>query len=424
MKPVRPCNGVYWFVGLRYVGIQSDTHLLSFLARVAMLGLVLGSSLLIVVLSVMNGFDRELRERILNIVPHISLYADTTQSPVAKTVDWMAVRKEVLDRPEVLEAIPFIEIQGLLKNGEQAEPLLFYGIEDFPALHDYITDVDLKNWQDNPGGLLVGATVAEKMHLSTGDEVLGILSIDNSANTSSNESSLHKMTLQRFQVAGIFDTKTELDKALVIAHEGILEQVSGVHTPQGLRLRVKDLFRAPIIEWQLLQKLPENIYARNWSQTHGNLYEAVQMSRSLVSLLMFVIIAVAVFNVVSTLMLVVIEKKQAIAILQVQGANRRDIMRIFIVQGVTIGLIGSCIGALLGMLVSLILPDLVAFVEHALHFQFLKTDVYPISYIPSDLRFSQVAVVVFIATFFSFIASLYPAWRATRVDPAQVLRYE
>ena len=148
------------------------------------------------------------------------------------------------------------------------------------------------------------------------------------------------------------------------------------------------------------------------------------MSRALVSLLMFVIIAVAVFNIVSTLILVVIEKKQAIAILRVQGASRRDVIRIFMVQGTVIGFMGASLGAVFGMVISLILPDVVSALEHAFHFQFLKTDVYPISYIPSDLRFSQVVSVVMVATLFSFVTSLYPAWRATRIEPAEVLRYE
>jgi len=311
----------------------------------------------------------------------------------------------------------------LLKSGEQAEPLLFYGVENYPALQDYLSDADLKNWQGNSSGLLIGQYLAEKMHLHVNDEVLGILSVNSSAQTTNN-AALSKMVLQRFQVSGVFDTKTELDKALVISHQGVLEAAAGSVGPQGVRLRVKDLFRAPVIEWKILQNLPENFYGRNWSQTHGNLYEAVQMSRSLVSLLMFVIVAVAVFNVVSTLILVVIEKKQAIAILRVQGANRKHITKIFMVQGTLIGLIGSCIGAVIGILISLLLPSAVTFMEHAFHFQFLKTDVYPISYIPADLRLPQVGMVVFTATLFSFVASLYPAWRATRVDPAQVLRYE
>jgi len=380
-----------------------------------MAGLIFGSALLIVVLSVMNGFDRELRERILNIVPHISFYHEGRDD-----VDWQQLQASLESNPEVREVIPFIEVEGLLKSGDQAEPLLFYGVEDYPALKDYISSQDLQHWQGNTTGLLIGAHLAEKLHLKVNDEVIGLLSVKQG----DEGDVLSRMVLQRFQIAGIFDTKTEIDKSLVISHQGILQSVTGMTGPQGFRLRVKDLFRAPVIEWQLLRKLPESFYGKNWSQTQGNLYEAVQMSRALVSLLMFVIIAVAVFNIISTLILVVIEKKQAIAILRVQGASRRQIVRIFMVQGTVIGLMGSCIGALAGSVIALILPSLVALLEHAFHFQFLKTEVYPISYIPSDLRFSNVISVVMVATFFSLVTSLYPAWRATRIDPAQVLRYE
>ena len=410
-----------WFIGLRYAGIKTEARLLAFLARMAMSGLIFGTALLVVVLSVMNGFDRELRERILNIVPHITLYHDTRgmrEHPEA--IDWKGLEQTISRNPQVSEVIPFIEVEGLLKTADQAEPLLFYGVEDYPALGDYIAASEITDWKQNETGLLVGAHLAEKMHLHVGDEVIGLLSVASSGDGDA----LSRMLPQRFQVAGIFDTKTELDKSLIVAHRTLLQTVTGADGPQGYRLRVKDLFRAPVIEWQLLQQMPASFYGRNWSQTHGNLYEAVQMSRALVSLLMFVIIAVAVFNIVSTLILVVIEKKQAIAILRVQGASRCHIIQLFMVQGTIIGCMGSCIGALLGVIVSLLLPDVVAGLEHAFHFQFLRTDVYPISYIPSDVRMGQVLSVVAVATVFSFVTSLYPAWRATRVEPADVLRYE
>jgi lipoprotein-releasing system permease protein len=416
-------------VGLRYAGVQAQTHLLGFLARMAMTGLVLGTALLIVVLSVMNGFDRELRERILDLVPHIAFYnaVPTGADPTQQAIDWDALENTLRADPAVRDVVRFNEVDGMLKSRDTAEPLVFYGVEDYPALEEYLSADALQHWKHNPTGLLVGQYLAERLHLKVDDEVIGLLSMASGSRDTGSATPgdfLSKTVLQRFQVAGIFDTKTELDKALVIAHPAVLQAALGIQGAQGFRLRLHDLFRAPVVEWQLLQKLPANFYGRNWSQTQGNLYEAVQMSRSLVSLLMFVIIAVAVFNIVSTLMMVVMEKKQSIAILRVQGATRWQIIRIFVVQGTAIGLAGSGLGALLGMLVSWALPGAVSGIEQAFHFHFLKTEVYPISYIPSDLRMTQVMVVVLVATLFSFITSLYPAWRATRIDPAQVLRYE
>lgn len=412
-------SSVAWFVGLRYAGMRRDTYLLSFLARIAMFGLVLGTALLIVVLSVMNGFDRELRERILHIVPHVTIYHDGDSA-----VDWQALQSKLLADKDVKNAIVFIESEGLLKTAVASEPLMFYGVNELSALEHYIAHDAVARWQQDDRSILVSAYLARRLELSVGDGVYGILSVNAPNADLAAQPTRVNMKVESWNVAGIYDTGTEVDRALVVVHRESLQQAMGVSQPGGIRLELHDLFSARMVMWRLLQDLPIDFSGRDWTHTHGSLYEAVQMSRSLVSMLMFVIIAVAVFNVVSTLVLVVIEKKQAIAVLRVQGATRSQITRMFLVQGIVIGATGAIIGACVGSVISFVLPDAIAFLENALDFHFLKADIYPITYIPSDLRLSQVIAVTLVAIFFSFTAALFPAWRATRIDPAVVLRYE
>lgn len=409
-----------WWIGLRYTGIQSGNRLLWFLSRIAITGLILAVALLVVVLSVMNGFDRELRLNILSIVPHVTLYhedagKDASLDPMTPK-QWQEIAGRIKSHAEIESVIPFVEREGLLKSSVAAEPLIVYGMEQYPPLAPYLDAAAWQRWNEDDRGVFISAYLARRLVAVVGDELLMVLP------------PLHEqdgaMQLEVFRVAGIFDTKTELDKGFVWVHLDTLQKISALEYPQGFRLALKDLFRSREVAWDLLGQLPQGFYGQDWSQTHGNLYEAVQMSRAMVSLLMLIIIAVAVFNVVSTLMLVVMEKKQAVAILQVMGAGRRQIMGIFVVQGMMIGLLGSVVGALLGSIISLWLPDVMNFLEQWFHFQLLSTEIYPVSYIPSDLRISQVAWLVFVSVMLSVLASCYPAWRGACTEPARVLRYE
>jgi len=409
-----------WRVGLRYTGIQSGNPLLWFLSRIAITGLILAVALLVVVLSVMNGFDRELRLRILSIVPHVTLFydielGDTSVDPMSSK-RWQEIETQIKSRPEVRGVTPFVEREGLLKSGVAAEPLMIYGMEEYLPLAHYLDSRAWQRWQQDDRAIFISAYLARHLAVVVGDELMAILPALHGQDAA--------MQLEVFRVAGIFDTQTELDKAFVWVHLDALQQLNGLEHPQGFRLALEDLFRSREVAWDLLRQLPAGFYGQDWSQTHGNLYEAVQMSRAMVSLLMLIIIAVAVFNVVTTLMLVVMEKKRAIAILQVMGAERHQIMGIFVVQGMMIGLLGSVAGALLGGVIALYLPDVVSLLEGWFHFQLLNTEIYPVSYIPSDLRMGQVLWVVVVSVTLSVLASCYPAWRGAHTEPAKVLRYE
>jgi len=408
------------WIGLRYTGIQSGNRLLWFLSRIAITGLILAVALLVVVLSVMNGFDRELRLNILSIVPHVTLYHDAAEQETSANpmtaAKWREIETQITSHPEVQGVIPFVEREGLLKSSVAAEPLIVLGMEEYPPLAHYLDVAAWQRWNADDRGIFISAYLANRLVAEVGDELLAVLPPVHEQDGA--------MQLEVFRVAGIFDTKTELDKGFVWVHLDTLQKISALEYPQGFRLALKDLFRSREIAWDILGQIPPGFYGQDWSQTHGNLYEAVQMSRAMVSLLMFIIIAVAVFNVVSTLMLVVMEKKQAIAILQVMGAERRQIMGVFVMQGMMIGLLGSLAGALLGSVISVWLPDVMSILEQWFHFQLLSTEIYPVSYIPSDLRISQVVWIVFVSVILSVLASCYPAWRGAHTEPARVLRYE
>jgi len=409
------------FVSWRFVGAGSRGHLLGFLSRLAMLGLVLSVALLITVLSVMNGFDREMREKILAIVPHLSVYHFD-----GEIKDWQNLQKEFSNHSGVASVTPFSEQEGMLKAGKNAEAVYFYGVDkNFPLLldelQDYVSLEQREMFLQSENGLLLGKNLASRLQVKQGDFVLLLMPVKSD---SANNFAANKIISYGFQVSGIFQTNTEVDKTLVILPHEFFVEVVGQKNPSGLRVKLHDLFAVHQIQRELMIELPIEYFGRNWSRTHGTLYEAVQMSRAMVGMLMYVIIAVAVFNVVSTLVLAGFEKRQAIAILRVQGASRLRIVKLFLFQGLLIGLMGAGIGAVLGIVLSLALPEMVSLVESALGMQILKMDVYPIDYIPSDVRVLQVLGVALVAVLFSVVASIYPAWRASKVEPAAVLRYE
>lgn len=406
------------FIGVRYVGARRRSQLVSFLSLVSMAGLVLAVSLLITVLSVMNGFDRELRERILAVVPKATLNG---QEPL---LDWRWLVEEAERHPEVVAAAPFVHLQAMINFRGKVEPALLYGIE--PSLEVRVSPIQkyLKNPEAlmslSPGArtLLLGGNLARRLGVSAGDAVT--LVVPEARATGERVAP----RLQRYEVAGIFVTGTELDNALGLMHLADAGPLAGYgEGVQGIRLEVRDLFQAGRVAQELQAVLP-GLEARDWTRTHGNLYQAVQMSKRLVSLLLVIIIAVAAFNVVSTLVMVVMDKQADIAILRTLGASPGQIQRIFMVQGTCIGLVGTLLGLLLGVLLSAVVGDVVAWIEQLSGVKFLKPDVYPVSYLPSDLRWTDVGLVCGSALAMSFLATLYPAWRAARVQPAEALRYE
>ena len=406
-----------FFVGLRYATSANRGALVAFISRVSTLGLVLGVALLICGLSVMNGFDRELRERILALVPHVSL------QPYEPVGDWAGLAAAIEAHPEVVAAAPYTDLQGLLIYQGTVVPAVLHGFQ--PAYERRVSVLDrymLSGAFDAPeqdaNAILLSELVSEKLGLRVGDALLLMVpDVDGAGQV--------LPRVRRVTLGGIYRTGTEVDNLLALISLDLAGSISGrPGEVQGVRFQVSALFDAPRVADEVMQGLGIPMYSLDWTRTHGNLYQAIQLSRNMVGILLFLIIAVAVFNVVSTLFLIVKDKEGDIAILRTIGASPGGILRVFVVQGTLIGLAGCIAGAILGIILSLGITDLVSALEALLGIQFLKSDVYPVSYLPSDLHAGDVLRVCGVALAMSLMATLYPSWRAARMQPADVLRYD
>ncbi len=416
------------FIGLRYAGAQrrsgDSSGLVSFISGLSMIGLVLGVALMIVVMSVMNGFDRELRERILGIMPHATIY---NASP---DIDWPALRDQLAADPEVVAAAEVWQVNALARKGREVTPLLVQGIdpETIVRVSNIGQFVDPRAFaalgDAAEPGVILGRGIAEKLGVKEGEH-LSLIVPDNISNSGSADGGRRAARLAGFKVADIFHSGTALDHSLALVSWPQARSLAGDSGGAGVQLRLDKMLEANWIMRRLLRELPaQNFYGSDWSSTHGNLYQAIQMSRNLVGLLVLLIIAIAAFNVVSTLVMVVIDKHSDIAILRTMGASTREILLTFVSQGALVGLVGAVVGGLLGVLGALTVTDLVAGLESIFGIQFLKSDVYPVDYLPSELQWGDVALVVGVGFLLSLLATLYPALQASRVQPAAALRNE
>jgi lipoprotein-releasing system permease protein len=399
------------FIGLRYFtsGGQGN-RLVSFISMLAITGLALGVALLVIVLSVMNGFDRELRERILSVVPHVQLIHGIG------VTDWQTQQTLIEGLDQVSEVTPYNEAEGLIHSRQKTRPLQLLGLsaESLPSgLQAVLNEGNLSV----PGAneLLLSQPMAEDLNVVSGQRVTVIIPSINGSKTAA----------YSFVVKGLFSTHTELDQLLGLASLEQVGDIAGVPgMVQGFRLQVDDQFNAREIGYKLLEQLPFGYGFRDWFQTHGNLYQAIQLSRNMVGLLIFLIVAIAAFNVVSMLMMSVVSKRKDIAVLQTLGLSRGQLLKVFLIQGAMIGLFGIALGVLLGVLGCYWVADLVLWVESLLGASFLDTAVYPIDYVPVDLRWADVLQISTIAFILNLLATIYPALRASRMVPAQELRFE
>jgi lipoprotein-releasing system permease protein len=413
-------------VGLRYTraGKRSGRNrFISFISMISVAGIALGVAALIVVLSVMNGFQKEVTDRMLSVLAHIEVYDVRGAMP-----DWRAVGRDAVRNPQVVAVAPFADVQGMLLRDGVMKPALLRGI--LPAEEAKVSEVARQMRQGSldkltPGSMniVLGSALAKSLDVTVGERVTMLLgSVDGAAAAGSAPAAPRTQT---FTVAGIFEAgHYEFDSTLAFAYIDDAIQAAHIAGPAGVRLRLRDMHQAPRVAAELRRSLAGELVLRDWSQVNTIWFAAVQSQKRMMFIILAMIIAVAAFNLVSTLVMTVKDKQSDIAILRTLGASPRSIMKIFIVQGTLVGLLGSALGVLFGVTVALNVDVIVPFIERLLGIQFLSKEIYLISEIPSELRWPDVASIGGLAVLLAFLATLYPSWAGARVKPAQALRYE
>jgi lipoprotein-releasing system permease protein len=411
-----------WLVGLRYTRAgkrSSRNSFISFISLISVSGIALGVAALIVVLSVMNGFQKEVTDRMLSVLAHVEIFDARGSMP-----DWQIEAAEARKNPEVIGAAPFEETQGMLIRDDELRPAVIRGVlpEQEPTVSDVSRQVKRGSFTALEAGsynIVLGIELARALHVGLGEKVT--LALAQGQATPAGV----LPRLRSFTVVGIFEAgHNEFDSGLAFVHITDAEKLLRLDAPSGLRLRLSDMHRAPQVALDLKRSMHPDLIMRDWSKLNANWFAAVQTEKRMMFIILTLIIAVAAFNLVSTLVMTVTDKQADIAILRTLGASPRSIMKIFMIQGALVGILGTAIGITLGVTVALNVDVIVPFIEHILGVQFLSKDIYYISTVPSDLRWPDVYKIGCVAVLLAFVATLYPSWWAARVKPAEALRYE
>ena len=393
---------------------------ISFISGVSMLGIALGVAALIIVLSVMNGFQKEVRDRMLGVISHIEVFAPggSALPDLAQTL------AEVRQNPQVVGAAPFIAAQALLARGEDMKGVLVRGID--PALEGNVTDLaaQLKDsvfpkLLSGEFGVVLGGELARAMGVRTGDTVT-LIAPSGQVTPAGVVPRLKQMT-----VVGTFDSgHFEFDSALALMHQDDAGRIFRLEGPTGIRVKLQNLHLARQVATQLVGSLSGDLLVRDWTRQNRTWFAAVQLEKRMMFIILTLIVAVAAFNLVSTLVMTVTDKRADIAILRTLGASPASIMGVFMVQGAMVGVIGTLSGLALGLGVAFNIDVIVPALERLLNASFLPRDIYLISRMPSEPQYADIMPIVVISLVLAFLATLYPSWRASRVNPAEALRYE
>jgi lipoprotein-releasing system permease protein len=408
------------FIGLRYVRARSSQFFVSFISWVSMLGIGVGVAALITILSVMNGFEDELRDRLLSLAAHAKLSGD----PQA-LAHWPQLVDRARRAPGVAGAAPYVELHGLLAHEPELQPALIRGID--PATETSVSTVSGSMVSGDLGSLLAGArnivlgrVLAYQLSLSEGDSVTVMVPV---ANPVTGELSPR---IQRFTVSGLFEVGLQDHDsilALVSLEDALALQGQG-SSPTGIRLRFADVFAAPRLAPEIAKSLGGNFSVSDWTQENASYFRAIRIEKTMMTLILLLIVAVAAFNIVATLVMVVTDKRTDIAILRTLGLRPRAVVGVFFTQGVVIGWLGTALGVIVGVLLALNVATVAPWLEHTFGFQIMDADVYYITQIPSDLHITDVVVIGTVAFALTVLATLYPARRAALTEPAEALRYE
>ncbi|WGZ92753.1 MAG: lipoprotein-releasing ABC transporter permease subunit [Candidatus Thiothrix putei] len=411
------------FVGLRYTRSQRQKHFISFISLASMIGIAIGVLVLITVLSVMNGFEQTMRERIMGMLAHV-----TVSEHDLGVSDWQAVQQDLLNFPGVKAVSPFIEKPAMLNQGDEARAAVLQGIvpeqeEQVSTVFKHVVKGDMHKLQPGSFNVAIGATMAKELKVDVGDALTLVSPSENALETG------EMPALQRFTIAAIFrvDMQQFDTTTAYVNLEDAAKTFEMAGDVTGLRMTLSDLYLAPQMAQTILQRMGSawpDMWANDWTNLNKNQFKAIQAQKSVMFIILLLIIAVAAFNLVSTLVMVVTDKEGDIAILRTLGLSSGRIMKIFMVQGTLIGVFGTLIGVVLGVLLATNLDVIVPFLERLFDTHFINADVYFISELESRVNPGDVMVIALSALFMSILATLYPAWRASKVQPAEALRYE
>jgi len=408
------------FVGLRYTRSRRRNHFISFISLISTLGIALGVVVLITVLSVMNGFHKEVRERILGMASH-----GDVQALDGRMTDWQQAMDQAREHPRVLGAAPYVEGQAMLSHRREVTGAIIRGVD--PGLESQVVDVaehmisgSLSDLQPGAFRIILGRELANVLGVAVGDKVTVIVP----QITVTVAGSMPR--LKRFTLSGIFEVGMgEYDRGVAMVNirdAALLQQLDDAVT--GVRLRLDDVWMARQVSFELAESLSGRYRVLNWTDYHRNFFAALKMEKRMMGLLLFFIVVIAAFNIVSTLVMMVVDKQSDIAILKTFGASPGQVMRIFIVQGATLGAIGTLVGVVAGLALALNIESAVAAVEQLFGIQFIDPSIYYIAKLPSDVQVGDVFLVGIGSFLLSLLMTLAPAWRAYRTQPAEALRYE
>ena len=416
------------YVGLRYVRARSTKFFVSFITWASLIGVCVGVAALIVILSVMNGFEGELRERLLSLAAQVRVTAARAAASgelvQPSPTDWQNAARLVQSTPGVAEVAPYAELQALAVRQPEMMPVLLRGID--PASAASVTELAHAITQGRPqdltpgsGRVIVGAVIAERLGVAPGDALTVLV-------PTVTADGAPEPKLRELRVTGVFEVGLQdHDATLVFAP---LEDVLGLSAAgtagEGLRVRLHDVFAAPAVAARLRARLPPSLEVSDWTQDNANYFRAIRIEKTMMSLILLLIVAVAAFNIVAMLVMVVTDKRTDIAIMRTFGAAPRRVMGIFLTQGLVIGWLGVALGVILGLILAFHVDTIVPFLERTFHFQIMDADVYYITAIPSEVHWSNIVVIAVAALSLTALATIYPAIRAARTAPAEALRYE
>ncbi|RDX35568.1 lipoprotein-releasing ABC transporter permease subunit [Kangiella sp. HD9-110m-PIT-SAG07] len=408
------------FVGLRYTRAKRRDHFISFISLISMIGIALGVMVLITVMSVMNGFERELRDRILGMAPHVLI------SGVGSNIeDWQALEEVVLQNPNVIGASPYIQSETMFQHlgSDQfgvVQGVLPEKIGEVTIVKDHMRNGSFDSLTDGSYNIILGASLARSLGANVGDKVTSLFLKETRMSIAGIQP-----RAKRFTVSGVFQTKSEADKGMAFVHLNdlakILRVTDGV---SALQLKTQDVMKVHEVSTSLTEQLDYNYFVTNWTRQHQTLFNAIEMEKKIMFILLTFIIAVAAFNIVTSLVMLVNEKQADIAILRTLGASPGSILRIFMTSGIINGLIGTGAGVILGILLALNLPDIINWIEMTFEMNVFPKNVYFVNFLPTELIWDDVIKIALSAFGISVLATLYPSWKASRTQPAEALRYE